>query len=307
MKKKLLILASVGLVGMYFAPAIFAKTDNQPNSHKPIHATEVELIKKVSIPGKGKPPSHPSKPDKPNKKTSGAATGSIGAEVTGNKYAIVIGIADYKGEDNDLSYTIHDAEAMENVLTSKYGFLEGNIISLRNSDATSVNILGAIEALKGVVTPDSEVVFFYSGHGGIGIASDGDKEGKDESIYVYDRHLWDGELKTAFEGFDGRIVFFFDSCAAGGMDDLAGSGRIINMATQEKRFTTAIEDGSLGGGYGYGEFTYYFVVEGMGEGLADTTTTNGSVTVEEAFDYAKQETVSDHPTIYDGFTDDLLL
>ena len=74
------------------------------------------------------------------------------------------------------------------------------------------------------------------------------------------------------------------------------------MATQEKGSISAVELDSLG----YGEFTYYFVVEGMGEGLANIVTADedATVTVEEAFDYAKQETVYDHPTISDGFADD---
>ncbi len=89
------------------------------------------------------------------------------------------------------------------------------------------------------------------------------------------------------------------------MTDLADTGRIINMATEEKRFDTAIE--SVYDGVGAGEFTYHFVIKGMGEGMADIMETDGYVTVEEAFDYAKANVSYDHPTISDNFENDLLL
>ena len=301
MKKKLLILATAVLLGMYSAPAIFAKTADQPNSHKPVHATEVEIIKKASISDRG---NSPSASGKPVEEPTNYATGDLGTGATGIKYAIVIGIADYEGTVNDLNYTDDDALAMEDVLISKYNFQEENITLLLDDVATRENILNTIEDINNNATTGSEVVFFYSGHGGTGRADDGDEERKDEFIYVYDGPLWDGELKTAFENFaTERIVFIFDSCVAGGMDDLAAPNRVINMATQEKRFTSAWEFDSLG----HGEFTYYFVVKGMGEDQADTTGIDGLVTVEEAFDYAKQETVYGHPTINDGFENDLLL
>ena len=89
------------------------------------------------------------------------------------------------------------------------------------------------------------------------------------------------------------------------MTDLAGVGRIVNMATQETGFNTAIE--SVYDGIGAGEFTYYFIIKGMAEGLADTTGTPGVITIEESFDYTKANIGYDHPTISDKFTDDLLL
>ncbi|MDP2933039.1 MAG: hypothetical protein Q8N81_02815 [bacterium] len=116
-------------------------------------------------------------------------------------------------------------------------------------------------------------------------------------------------MKGSFSGFlTNRIVFIFDSCVAGGMTtDLSASGRVLNMATQETGFDTAVE--SIYGGIGAGEFTYYFVIKGMGENLADVFGTEGEsvVTVEEAFDYAKASVNYDHPTISDKFEKDLLL
>jgi hypothetical protein len=154
-----------------------------------------------------------------------------------------------------------------------------------------------------------EVVFFFSGHGAKGIAMDDDKETVDEAIVTHDGnpngqllYIWDGQLKNWFSDFKTtRIVFIFDSCLAGGMTDLKADGRIIAMATTETG--TAYEFSSLQNG----QFTYYFVDQGMLNNQADTTPVDGNVTVEEAFDYAKANCIYQSPTISDSFENDLLL
>jgi len=58
--------------------------------------------------------------------------------------------------------------------------------------------------------------------------------------------------------------------------------------------------------YENGQFTYYFVDQGMLAGKADANNDN-SVTCEEAFDYAKANCQSQMPTPSDNFEDDMLL
>lgn len=273
---------------------------------KPIPATDIELVKKVTIKGpKGKA-----------KPTGGAATGIPGVPVTGNKYAIVIGISDYPGTGNDLLYADDDARDMKTALTLLYGYKETNIHYLVDTFATRSAIINAITDIKGKVTSNDEVVFFFSGHGAKGKADDGDTETIDEAIVAHDGTklvpIWDGELKQWFSGFDTtRIIFIFDSCLAGGMTDLKENGRVIAMASTENGLS--YESDSWGGGHG--QFTYYFVDEGMIQGLADIYDHNqdgaikqaSDVTVEEAYDYAKAMCVYQTPTIIDSFKDDTLL
>lgn len=300
-----LVLTGAALVSQ----AASSEHSQKPDIHKPIQATDVELVKKATIRGKAVGKGKPS-PEGPS------ATGILGDyPVAGNKYAIVIGIADYPGTANDLKYTDEDAEEMIAALTNTYEFDPDNIRSFIDKEgdeavnATEEKILAAIQEIGSVAGSGDEVVFFFSGHGGKGKANDGDKEAIDESIIVHDGtnlvYLWDGELRNAFSNFaTSRIVFIFDSCVAGGMTDLTAAGRIINMATTETG--TAYEFEELQNG----QFTHYFVDEGMLQGLADKYDNLSGipdVTIEEAFDYAKAKNVNQIPTIKDSFFNDLLL
>jgi hypothetical protein len=84
------------------------------------------------------------------------------------------------------------------------------------------------------------------------------------------------------------------------MTDLALTGRVINMACSESGVSYEFSD------LGHGQFTYYFVVEGMISEKADTNPKEGKITVEEAFDYAASNCVYQKPTISDQFQNDLL-
>lgn len=309
-RKPFLILLSLVLIASMVMSSVAYVTgsDNprKPDKQNPVTATDVELVKKTTVKPLG-PPNAP--PGQENKKVKGIATGVFGDMVSGDRYAVVVGISDYPGESSDLSYCDVDANEMYDVLTEVYGFTEVN--RLLDLDATREAILTAIDDIP---EDAGEVVFFFSGHGMRGVANAGDKEKWDEAIVTHNgTHIvpiWDGELKGAFSEFEtSRIVFVFDTCLAGGMKkDLEAPGRFIAMATTERGL--AYEDSIWGGGHG--EFSYYFVEEGMHDGNADVYDHNNNgkmddVTMEEAFDYAKINCAYDKPTVGDYFENDLLL
>jgi len=312
MKTKILITLLVGslVISIVSAALLEAKPDEpgarKPDKRRPVPATDVELVKKISLRGpKGPPPWAGGGKGKKEQ----AATGELGDAVSGLKYAVVVGISDYPGTENDLNYSDDDASDMSNALTSVYGFT--NVNTLTDGEATYDEIMNAIDEIP---TDAGEVVFFFSGHGARGFANDGDTERMDEAIVAHDGtdlvYIWDGDLKDAFSGFDTtRIIFIFDTCLAGGMKkDLEADGRVIAMASTENGYSYEIET------LENGEFTYYFVDEGISDGLAnihdydeDTIIEElEQVTVEEAFDYAKANCALDKPTIGDNFEDDLL-
>jgi hypothetical protein len=303
MKKLMVAILVVVLVLILITPAALAK----PDMNKPLPATDVQLVEKVTIHGKPAGGSG----GKPVKQ---AATGALGERLgTGaNKYAIIVGISDYPGTINDLEYCDDDADDMYDALTTLYGYSPSNIRLLVNMGASFDAIRNAINDIKSQEVAGDEVVFFFSGHGTNGVADDGDREKVDEAIVSHDGSpsgsliaIWDGQLKDWFVGFDtSRIIFIFDSCLAGGMIDLQAQGRIINMACSENGLS--YEDDS----WGNGQFTYYFVNQGMMGSKADTYDNIADVvdvTIEEAFDYAKANCRMQKPAISDSFNNDLLL
>ncbi len=231
-----------------------------------------------------------------------------------NKWAVVIGIADYQGADSDLWHPDEDAKEMRNSLVKKYGFPRGNINTLLNRKATAAAILDAIEWLAANEDAESTVVFFYSGHGyrapdSEGWDGDTESDGYDEMIVTHDFYgLPDGLLRDRFSAFDTqKFALVFGSCHSGGMFDdanvdLASAGRVICSACKADQY-----------GYDYlalGNtlFGYYFVDEGILQGNADTNGDGASM--EEALAYAYPRVVSaqpdSQPQIYDGFAGDLV-
>lgn len=145
------------------------------------------------------------------------ATGT-NVSVGGEKYAIVIGMANYPGTTYDLCATNaktflsnptgvvtshcrdEDSLDMYDVLINKYGFKMENIKLLADSEATETNIKGAISELMvpGKLNASDEIVFFFSGHGMtgnyLGEGVDVDADNVDEAIAFYDENYRSDEF-----------------------------------------------------------------------------------------------------------------
>jgi hypothetical protein len=250
---------------------------------------------------RGKPAKPPGSGGKPS---SGIATGNaIPLQEGAGRYAIVIGI-NYVGTSSELRYCVNDAAEFKGALLDN-GWQESEITYLTNGGATYTAIMDAITAVSNAADENDEVIFFYSGHGSVSNYDvDNDGERKDECIVPVELTsatlIWDGDLKQAFSLCKSqRMLFYFDSCYSGGMTDLSGAGRLVLMACGENQLS--LESSS----WQNGQFTYYFVDQGINLGLADKDGLNG-VTFEEAFDYAKANCIRQTPVASDGFTDDML-
>ena len=86
-------------------------------------------------------------------------------EPEANKWAVVIGISDYTGVQNDLWHADEDAIEMQQALIEEYGFPEDNIKLLLDRKANARAILRAIDWLAKNEDAESTVVFFFCGHG----------------------------------------------------------------------------------------------------------------------------------------------
>ncbi len=226
------------------------------------------------------------KPDKPGKPPKDPEPDPS------NKWAVVIGIADYRGRDSDLWHPDEDAKEMAQVLEEKYGYT--NIMLVTNRQATASAILGAIDWLVANTNPESQAVFFFSGHGyrapdADGWDSDSEWDGHDEMIVSHDLYgIPDGMLAERFSGMQtDHFTLFFGNCHSGGMfdddDDISYAG------ADQTVMASACKADQYGWDYlqlGNTLWGYYFVDEGMLQGLADGEDAGATVSVEEAQVYA---------------------
>jgi hypothetical protein len=225
-----------------------------------------------------------------------------------NKWAVIIGIADYQGRGSDLWHPDEDAKEMYSELTTQQSYPRANVKLITNRGATARAIVNAINWLVSNEKRGDEVVFFYSGHGyrapdADGWDSDIESDGYDEMIVTYDFYgLPDGWFKQKFATIEStKFALMFGSCYSGGMfdddDDLQGTGRVIASACKADQYGW---DYLLLGNTLWG---YYFV----DEGLLD----NNANSVETAHAYAYPHVVAEQPDsqpqLYDNYPDDFIL
>lgn len=79
-------------------------------------------------------------------------------------YGLIIGIDNYRDPNlPDLQNPVNDASKLHDLLISRYSFHENEMVILR--DAKRNDIVGALDHLANIVTPDDNVLIFYAGHG----------------------------------------------------------------------------------------------------------------------------------------------
>ncbi len=80
------------------------------------------------------------------------------------KYAIIIGINEYKNTNN-LLYAVNDAVAIADLLEKKFEYNKDNIELILDKDATKKNILDKYIKLIEKTNENDSVIVFYAGHG----------------------------------------------------------------------------------------------------------------------------------------------
>ena len=311
-RKIVVIVLMLALALAFTAPTASAVQPlGNPGKTTPKDLPVMQLTDELLTGGKSSPTAPGGVPGPPEWAGGGDNNGN--GEVA-NKWAVVIGIADYEGTEYDLWHPDEDAKEMARALTKDYGFSTGNVKVVLNGEATVEAIVSAIDWLALNEDENSTVVFFFSGHGYR--ATDGDNwdadiesDGYDEMIVSYDFYgLPDGLLRDRFSNFETpKFALIFAQCHSGGMFDdpnvdLQAQGRVINSACKADQ-------------YGWDYFTlgntlfgYYFVDRGILKGRADV---NGDgVSMEEALVYTYPLVMTkqpeSEPQIYDGYEGQLI-
>ena len=86
-----------------------------------------------------------------------------------NSWALLIGINKYPNLPikYQLRYAVNDVNALRKVLIEQYGFLESNIVTLLDEQATRQRIIEAMGQLtdRKKVDSNDRIIFYFSGHG----------------------------------------------------------------------------------------------------------------------------------------------
>lgn len=141
-----------------------------------------------------------------------------------DRYALIVGIDDYPGIDNDLVGPVEDARMMRDLLISQFGFPEENVVMITDQAASRTHLANAFVRHLGQAGPDGVAVFYYSGHGtqleenlGLTAPVDPEADGKDEALYIADGSvILDDELGFLADQLDAqRALLIIDACYSG--------------------------------------------------------------------------------------------
>lgn len=174
-----------------------------------------------------------------------------------NKYALIIGINDYyevpgiKSAES-LNGSVNDANAIRDLLISKFGFNAKNIDTIYNAAATRDNIIGGLNKNLARAKAGDIMLFYYSGHG-VWMMNDEEKNdpikrGMNQAMLTSDLYnyryrfkcfLRDFTLKQYFNQFiDKKIMLtsIFDCCFSGNLAMLPGEGEIREVKARSVDF-----------------------------------------------------------------------
>ncbi|MBS3789122.1 caspase family protein [Candidatus Bipolaricaulota bacterium] len=232
-----------------------------------------------------------------------------------DKYALVIGISDYKHENiPDLEYSKEDAQKFYQFLISGdyEKFPKENVVLLTDQEATTGAISTEMSKLVTEVEENDLVVIYFSGHGATGLDYNNDEEdGYDEYYVTYDTDtssrarlystgINDDQFGNWLTSMDSKqVVIFLDSCYSGGatketkgvslpgqkaipknkiFNDFSFENRLLFAASEENQPSWESEK------LGQGVFTH-FLLQGL-QGDADTNQ-DGKIVADELYSYLK--------------------
>ncbi|MEQ1618053.1 MAG: caspase family protein [Terricaulis sp.] len=170
----------------------------------------------------------------------------------GRVFAVMVGISDYQGFANNLSYTDEDAVKMAEALR-RAGVLAEQSVVLTNAQATRAGVQAAFQRVAAQAGPNDTFLFFYSGHGTQTPAATGGTEpdGRDESIVMVDGLISDDDMAQMFRQVRaGTSIIALDSCFSGGFArDVVAVPGVMGLFSSEEDLTSAVADKFQAGGY----------------------------------------------------------
>lgn len=203
------------------------------------------------------------------------------------KFAVVVGCADYQGQDMDLRYPDDDAYRFYAYLKSCEGgaIPDENIAVLIDEAAVKSNILNTMDNIFSKASADDMLIFFFTGHGAEGAFCPTDLNNDYSSLLLHD------EIKAVFKKYPARYkICMADACFSGSIytgtpsqpsyPSSSPSETSVIIMMSSKPDETSQENPKMR----QGAFAYY-LIKGL-KGSADRNKDN-IITLEELFPYVK--------------------
>lgn len=222
--------------------------------------------------------------------------------VNGEKWAVVIGISDYRADTLDLQYADRDAEAIRDFLIQKGGFRPDKVQLLSNQKATYQGIRTALFNFLASTQPEDLVLIFLAGHG-VQDAVNPDNffflahDSETGNLGGTAIPMWDLGNVMDYTIRSQRILVFADTCHSGAVLGRGGNGENLNffnkylevlarkkgrlVVTASQAHESSLEKAKLT----HGVFTHS-MLQGLG-GAADDNPADGIVTAGELVDYVR--------------------
>ncbi|HMX98417.1 MAG TPA: caspase family protein [Agitococcus sp.] len=130
--------------------------------------------------------------------------------------ALIVGVGKYKNPDNDLPGIDLDVD-MAQQIAQRLGVNSKNMQFLRDEAASIQGMRNGLKWLSQDVNEADRVVIYVSSHGSYVPDKNGDeKDGVDETLYLYDGHFIDDELYQALRKIPSKnVIVIVDACHSG--------------------------------------------------------------------------------------------
>lgn len=216
-------------------------------------------------------------------------------------YVLGIGINKYTAAENNLTYAVKDATDFRNLIqaqaTGLYKTSNVHIEGLSDAQATKAGIQKAIETISAKVKPWDSFILFVASHGYL----------QDNQYYIVTADF-DGIINTTKMISSNEIVgmsknikslsqlLIFDTCHAGGVDNIIGGLYDARMSVMAKKMGLHIyasagsTQTALDGYKGNGLFTHS-LLKSMKASANTDSNQDKEVSVTELGEHAKQETM----------------
>jgi len=197
------------------------------------------------------------------------------ANTWGRYHALIIGINDYK-EWPQLKTAVKDATVIRDILVSRYGFAEKNIILRTDQQASRLQIIRDLRYLAKSIVQNDNLFIYYAGHGQLDdITGDGywiPPEGQLKNPGTWVANSYIKAVLSSEKVQAKNVVVIADSCYSGSLlrggpslmslDDQRYSQKLAKQASLRSRQVISsggVEPVADGGADGHSLFAFYLI------------------------------------------------